>query len=140
MAQTQTKEIAAMGMIGTIPFRVNGTSLKSISEEVDFGWAQSSRVGNYPKLQAVSTGKETFTLSGVLLLQKVSQLDELKKLGQEQKPVSLSLASIGRVNGKEATATIQVVILSLSMQKTNFLVTGEHLEQSFTLNLQRWTP
>jgi phage protein U len=137
----EKKNIPNMGLIAEYAFKMTQTQLQSISEEVDFGWAQSARIGNYPKLQAASKGKESFTLSGILLMGNISEMETLKELGRKQEPVTLSLPSLSKSNGKaKGMPTIQVVILSLSTRKNNFVSTGEHLEQSFTMNLQRWTP
>lgn len=118
-----------LGMIDKYKFKMTKTQLDTISEELDFGIVSSFRLGNYPKHQASSKGKESFSLAGTLIMQSIKELEELKDLGRDQNPVVLSLPSL---------PTIKVMIMSLSASKTTFLNTGEHLEQSFTLKLERY--
>ncbi|RXK16042.1 hypothetical protein CP985_05570 [Malaciobacter mytili LMG 24559] len=118
-----------LGMIDEYEFRMTKTQLDSITEEIDFGIVSSFRIGNYPKHQASSKGKESFTLSGTLLMQSIKELEVLKELGRKQEPVVLSLPSL---------PTIQVKMMNLSISKSNFLNTGEQLEQGFTLKLERY--
>ena len=118
-----------LGMLDQYMFKMTKTQLESIQEEIDFGIVSSFRIGNYPKHQASSKGKESFTLAGTLIMQSIKELEELKELGRKQEPVVLSLPSL---------PTIQVMMMSLSASKLNFLNTGEHLEQGFTLKLERY--
>ncbi|WP_419768593.1 phage tail protein [Arcobacter sp.] len=118
-----------LGMIDEYKFEMTKAQLQSISEEIDFGIVSSFRIGNYPKHQAPSKGKRGFTLSGILIMQSIKELESLRELGEAQKPVVLSLPSL---------PTIQVMMMNLSTNKSNFLNTGEHLEQSFTLKLERY--
>lgn len=118
-----------LGMLDNYIFKMTKTQLNSIQEEIDFGVVSSFRIGNYPKHQASSKGKESFTLAGTLILQSIKELEILKELGRKQEPVVLSLSSL---------ATIKVMMITLSISKSNFLNTGEHLEQGFTLKLERY--
>lgn len=118
-----------LGMIDDYTFSMTKAQLESIAEEIDFGITSSFRIGSLPKHQAPSKGKQSFTLRGKLIMQKITELETLKELGSKQEPVVLSLPSL---------PTIQVMMMSLSASKSNFLNTGEHLEQGFTLKLERY--
>lgn len=118
-----------LALLGDIEFHMTKKQIESISEEIDFGITSTSRIGNYPKHQAASKGSEVFTLVGKVLMQKIDELEDLKDEGRKQEPKTLSIESL---------PTIEVMILKLSTSKKNFLDTGEHLEQSFTLKLERY--
>jgi len=120
-----------LGMIDTFEFEMNKNQLDSISHMIDFDYAESKRLGNHPKLQAVGKSSESFTFAGTLIMQKVTALDELKKIGEAKKPVVLSFVN---------ASAIQVVIKSIRMDKSDFLRSGEFLKQGFTVELRRWYP
>lgn len=118
-----------LGLLGGVEFTTNKKQVDEIREEVDFGITSSNRIGNHVKHQASSKGKSIFTITGKTQLQKIRELEDLRDLGNEQKPVTFSIESL---------PTIQVTINKLSTVKKNFLNTGEHLEQDFTLVLERY--
>lgn len=120
-----------LGMLDDFKFEMNKNQLESIAHNIEFDYAESKRLGNHPKLQAVGKSTEAFTLSGTLLLQKVTALDKLIDIGEKKKPVVLSFVN---------ASAIQVVILSMKMDKSLFLQTGEFLKQGFSVELKRWYP
>jgi len=120
-----------LGMIGKFKFEMNKNQLDSIAHVIEFTWAESKRIGNHPKYQAVGKSTESFTLSGTLIMQKVSAIDELQEIGNKQKPVILTFVN---------ASSIKVVIENISMNKSLFLKSGEFLKQGFTVKLKRWYP
>lgn len=120
-----------LGKIDSFKFEMTKNQLDSISHEINFDWAQSKRIGNHSKLQAVGKSSESFTFSGTLIMQKVSIFDELIEIGDKQKPVILSFVN---------ASSIQVVIVSIKRDMSLFLHTGEFIKQGFVINLKRWYP
>lgn len=117
-----------MGKLDTFKFEMTKKEFDSISHEISWEWAESNRIGNHVKLQAVGKSKEKFTFSGTLILQKIDSFDELILIANKQEPVTLSF-----ING-----TILVVINSIKRDMNTFLKTGEFIKQGFTISLSRW--
>ncbi|MGB5793983.1 phage tail protein [Poseidonibacter sp.] len=120
-----------LGMIDDFKFKMNKVEFDSISHEIKFEYAQTKRIGNHEKLQAVGKSEESFTFSGTLILKKVSSFDDLEKIANRQLPVVLSFTN---------KASINVVILSIKRDMSIFLNTGEFIKQGFSIQLRKWYP
>jgi len=120
-----------LGMIDDFKFEMNETEFDKISHEISFDWAESKRIGNHAKLQAIGKSNESFTFSGVLLLKSVNSFDDLIEIGSRQKPVVLSFVN---------ASSIKVVILKIKRDMSLFLKTGEFVKQGFNIELKRWHP
>ena len=120
-----------LGMIDKFKFEMNKNQLDAISHVIDFTWAESKRIGNNPKYQAVGKSIENFTFSGTLIMQKVTAVDELIVIAEKKEPVILTFIN---------ASSIQVIIENISMNKSLFLNSGEFLKQEFTVKIKRWYP
>lgn len=117
-----------LAMIDTFRFEMTKKEFDSISHEFVFGYADSKRIGNNPKSQAVGKSEESFSFSGTLILQRVDSFDELVQIAERKEPVNLS----------SVEGSILVTIRSIKKDMTNFLKTGEYIKQGFNIELKRW--
>ncbi len=117
-----------LGLLDDFKFEMTKKEFDSISHEIVFGYADSKRIGNNPKSQAVGKSDESFSFSGTLLMQKIDSFDDLVQIAERKEPVNLSF-----VDG-----SILVTIRSIKKDMTNFLKTGEYIKQGFNIELKRW--
>lgn len=118
-----------LGFIDDFKFEMNKVEFDSISHEIKYEYAQTKRIGNHVKLQAISKSDESFSFSGTLILKRTSSFDELEKIANKQMPVVLSFSN---------TSSIFVVIESIKKDMSVFLNTGEFIKQGFNIQLRRW--
>ena len=118
-----------LAMIGDFEFEMNKKQLDAISHKIDFTYSKTSRIGNNPIYQAVGKSEESFTISGTLILNRVTALDDLEKIGELKEPVVLSFVN---------KPAIFVLIQSIQMDKDTFIRTGEFVKQNFKCELVRW--
>lgn len=118
-----------LSKIGDFKFEINQTEFDAISHEISWDWAETKRIGNHPKLQAVGKSKESFTFSGTLILKSVRSFDELVKIGDKQEPVVLSFVN---------SSSTLVVIESIKRDMSIFLKSGEFIKQGFSIRIKRW--
>jgi len=118
-----------LGKIGDFKFEINQTEFDAISHEISWDWAETKRIGNHVKLQAVGKSEESFTFAGTLILKNVRSFDELVKIGDKQEPITLSFVN---------QSSVFVVIKSIKRDMSIFLKTGEFIKQGFSITLKRW--
>lgn len=118
-----------LGMIDDFKFEMNKTEFDAISHEISYEWAESKRIGNHLKLQAVGKANESFSFSGILLLRSVNSFDALLSIASKQKPVVLSFIN---------ASSIKVVIVKIKRDMSLFLKSGEFVKQGFSVELKRW--
>lgn len=108
------------------------TPIQSIKRERDFGITSKERFKNHPAHFAGKKGKEEIEIIGITLPNngaKLKALGKLYALAEKQQVYNLT-TGYGRLLGK-------YVILSISENQESFLPSGEFLQQSFTLKLER---
>lgn len=121
-----------IAMIDDFEFEITKMQFDSISHEISWNYAQSKRIGNSVKTQAVGKSDESFSFSGVLILQKLDSFEKLITIADKQKPVSLSFTN------EKQNESILVTIQSIKRDMSIFLKTGEYVKQGFSITLKRW--
>jgi len=118
-----------LGMLGDFEFKMNEAEFNQVKKQIDFGWVSSDRIANHVKHQVAKKPKIDFSISGNLIMKSIYTFDNLEKLGELQEPVLLNFVD---------TYPVLVVIKSLTKDMSRFIKTGEYMEQSFSVELERW--
>lgn len=117
-----------LAMIGDFKFQMTKKEFEQMTHEITWNWAETKRIGNHPKKQAVGKSNETISFTGTLKVQSIYSFDDFEEIAEKQEPVTFS-----SVNG-----SFMVVIHSIKKDKQRFLKTGEYLEQGFTIAISRF--
>ena len=118
--------------LGQFAFEIGSAAFLELSRRREWRHQSADRVGTSPAYQALGTGPEPITLSGIVapgVTGRHSALDELEAMGDTSDAFPLVDAN-GRVYG-------QFVIIALDRKTSNFLGTGEARRADFTLELAR---
>ena len=101
--------------------------VESVDENLELNYAEIGRVNNNPYYQDIGEFKESFTIKGEYVKQKVSILKALEDIAKAKEPVRFTTLK----------NSFLVIITSIKKSKSIF-VKGVHLEQGFEINLKRW--
>jgi len=118
------------GMIGDFLFKMDKAGINTIKQKFNFGWSKKERLYNHPIYQKKNRHSHAVEISGVLVVKKIYALDELVNLAKEKKPVTLTLGAISEV--------LQVVILSIDIDRDILLDTGEEMRKKFVMRVEQF--
>jgi phage protein U len=112
-------------LIGDFEFNVNDTSLDNIKTNLNFRFNAQQRLGNFDNYQSSGLYDKSFEIKGKLLAKSQSQLSNFEAMAKAKLPVTFVTLD---------TVTT-ILILSLEIDKTNFLKDGAFLEQGYKIDM-----
>ena len=121
-----------LAILGTFPFQIKTLPYQSDQRQSQFNHAEKQRIGERPVSQFLGVGKDSKTLTGVLLPQITGgqmRLDVLRVMAESGKSWIL-IEGTGRILGLW-------VINSISETKTEFFNNGAPKKIEFTIKLSR---
>jgi phage protein U len=118
-----------LAMIGDTVFEINKTSFQKFSEEFEYTYNDHNKVRNFTHQTPIGQYKQSFSLSGRLILRPNNSLESIENDAKLKVPMVLAFLS-----GK----CYWVIVKKISKQKERFLNTGEHLVEDFTIELERY--
>lgn len=123
-----------MLILGSVQFKLGGTTLDTFEQEISGSWVTQDRVGRRPAKQNTGIGDEAFTISGQILpfIQPggLSGIDQLRKLATSKEPVMLA-SGRGKMYG-------YVVVESVRETRTKLQSDGSPFEASYTVTCSRY--
>jgi phage protein U len=108
-------------------YTIEGKWTDSIDESLELNFAEINRVNNNPYYQDIGEFKESFTIKGEFVKQKIYILDKLEEIAKAKEPVRFTTLK----------DSFLVIITSIKKSKNTFL-RGAHLVQPFEITLKRW--
>ncbi len=108
-------------------FKIDGVWVEGIDESLDLNFAEIARVNNNPYYQDIGGHKESISIKGEYIKERVSVLDALEDLAKSKSPVRYTTLK----------DSFLVVITSIKKNKKVFLK-GAWLENGFEITLKRW--
>lgn len=118
--------------LGQFTFEIGTAAFLELSRRREWRHEAGDRIGAPPAYQALGSGAEPITLSGIVapgVTGRHSALDTLEAMGDANEALPLVDAQ-GRIYG-------QFVIIALDRKTSDFLGTGEARRADFTLELTR---
>lgn len=106
---------------------IEGKWTDSVDENLELNFAEINRVNNNPYYQDIGEFKESFTIKGEFVKEKIYILDRLEEIVKAKEPIRFTTIK----------DSFLVIITSIKKSKNTFLK-GAHLVQSFEINLKRW--
>jgi len=116
-----------LAQIDSVIFETDSNILE-LFEKFNFNYSKINRIQNNPTYQSVNKWDQEISFSGYFVLKKLSELEELKNIAKEKKPIWFVQKDIH----------FQVLIDSLSIDKSLFLKSGEFIKQGFNITLKRY--
>lgn len=107
-------------------FESSGVNLQNIQRQSVYRYANHELIKAHDEWQAVGQYERTITLSGILVRYPNSALDDLHRLAERKKPVTLAFD-----DGRAAT----VIIQEINTDQSLFLPDGKFLKQDFDVLL-----
>ena len=116
-----------LAQIDEVVFEVD-SNIDELLEKFSFNFSKIDRIGNNPTYQRVNGYEHEVSFSGYFVLKKLDELDSLKQLGINKKPVWFV----------SKDSHFLVIIESLTIKKSLFLKGGEFIKQGFDITLKRY--
>lgn len=118
-----------MLILGSVRFKVGGTTLDNFEQEVNGSWASQDRIGRRPAKQNTGIGEETFSISGQIIPffqpEGLQGIDQLRKLARGKEPVMLA-SGRGKMYG-------YVVVENVRENRTRLQADGSPFEANYTV-------
>lgn len=108
-------------------FESHGVNIEDIQRNSSYQYTNHELINYFDHWQDIGKYKQQITLSGLLVQQKNSALDDLHRLAEQKKAVTLAFD-----NGRAMT----VLITEVNVTQSFFLKNGEFLKQDFEVVLQ----
>lgn len=122
-----------MLMLGGFKFSLNTAVFQEMQRSTSWRWPAQERVGKLDALQATGPGDDRITLPGVIYPDfrgGMVQVEELRRLGNAQKPVRL-ISATGEILGLW-------VIESVEETQSHFKPDGSPRRQEFTVSIRKF--
>lgn len=107
-------------------FESGGVDLASIKRNIKFGFENFKLINAHDQWQATDKYSQVITLGGSLIKKSNRSLDELERIAEKKKAVTLSYDD-GRA--------LSVLILEINTDRSSFLKNGAFLKQDFEISL-----
>lgn len=104
------------------------SNVQQILEKFNFNFAKVNRVGNNATYQNTNGWEQEVTFSGYFILKELKELDPLKNVAFEKKPVWFV----------QKDSHYEVLISELTIRKNLFLKSGAFIKQGFDITLKRY--
>jgi len=115
-------------MLGGFFFEIQSNGYQKLTEELDIDYAQHEKALGFVEDEAIGQYRETFTMSGTIILQNQYSLELLKLLAKNKKPVLLLFPS---------GFCYWVKIHKIEIEGSRFVWGGAPLKRIFTVKLKR---
>jgi len=119
-----------MALLDDYFFSMDGASYQELNEKITGNWNKIDRLGANPKHQATKGYSEEVSVSGVLILKNVKELDGLRDIVRNKKPVTLVIPGTWEV--------YSVVVNQLEIKRDVFIGGGVEARKSFSLKMERY--
>lgn len=116
-----------LAQLDDVVFETN-SNIAELLEKFTFNFSKIDRIGNNPTYQKVNGYEHEITFSGYFILKKLSELDDLKQVGMDKKPIYFI----------SKDSHFLVIIETLTINKSLFLKSGEYIKQGFEITLKRY--
>jgi len=116
-----------LAQIDNLVFEVD-SNINELLEKFSFNFSKINRIGNNPTYQKTNGYTMEVSFSGYFVLKSLQELDILKHLGIDGKPLWFVSKDIH----------FQVIITDLTIRKSEFLKGGEFVKQGFDISLKRY--
>lgn len=119
-----------MLILGSVQFKVGGTTLDTFEQSVAGSWASQERIGRKPAKQNTGVGDETFSIVGQILpfMQPagLAGIDQLRKIARGKEPVMLA-SGRGKMYG-------YVVVEDVKETRSRLQQDGTPFESNYTVS------
>lgn len=116
-----------LAQIDDVVFEVD-SNIDELLEKFSFNFSKIDRIGNNPTYQKTNGYELEVSFSGYFVLKSLSELNPLKQLGINGKPVWFV----------SKDSHFLVLIDNLTIKKSQFLKGGEFIKQGFEISLKRY--
>ena len=116
-----------LAQIDEVIFEVD-SNIEELLEKFSFNFSKIDRIGNNPTYQKTNGYELEVSFSGYFVLKKLAELDILKQLGIDGKPIWFVTKD----------SSYLVLIASLTIKKSLFIKSGEYIKQGFDISLKRY--
>ena len=113
-------------LLDDFAFESQGVNLSQVKRKNTYTYAQLKIINGFDHWQATGQYEQKLTLTGKLIQQANSTLDDLHYLAEQKKAVTLAFDD-GRASS--------VIILEINTDASLFLKNGQFLKQHFTVTL-----
>ncbi len=107
-------------------FESGGVDLANIKRNIKYGFENFKLINAHDEWQATDKYSQVITLTGVLIKKSNRALDDLERIAEKKKIVTLAFDD-GRASS--------VLILGINTDQSSFLKNGAFLKQDFEISL-----
>ena len=119
-----------LALLDSYFFSMDGASYQELTEKITANWKKIDRLGDNPLHQKVKGYSEEIGMSGTLILKNIKELDGLRDIVRNGKPVTLVLPGTWEV--------FSVVVTDLEIKRDVFIGSGVEARKSFSSKMERY--